>query len=74
MCNLVLIKGNSSNLKKFDIYFKGTITRAFLDALFAPTVYGAPNKLDLYLKDFELIVLTLEILPASSKGCFGLSY
>ena len=74
MYNLVLIKGNSNDLKEFDIYFKGAITRAFLSTLFTPAVYGVPHKLDLYLNELELPVVTSAIFPVLSKGCFCLLY
>ena len=35
--NFVFIKGNSNDLKKDEIYFKETITRAFFQTAFPPT-------------------------------------
>ena len=48
-----LIKGISNDLKKLLKYFNGTTTFTLLFAILSATT-GLPNKLNLYLKEFEL--------------------
>ena len=62
---LQLIKGISNDLKKLLKYFDGTTTFTLLFALLSATT-GLPNKLTLYLKEFELS--TVKSLIALASG------
>ena len=55
---LQLIKGISSDLKKFLKYLNGTTFFTFNLAILAATT-GSPKKLTLYLKELELTVVKL---------------
>ena len=74
-----MIKGISADLKKDEVYFKGTKICLFLKILYAlapappSSVLVLLNKRDLYLKELELSVVTSTIsTPASFKGCSSL--
>ena len=59
-----LIKGISNDLKKLLKYFNGTTTFRLLFAILSATT-GLPNKLTLYLKEFELSTVKSSIALAS---------
>ena len=51
------MKGISSDLKKLDKYFKGTVIFVFFNDLLLPSASSAfPKRLALYLKDIYRIV------------------
>ena len=53
---LQLIKGISIDLKKLFKYFNGTTTFTFIFAILL-AITGLPNKLTLYLKELEVLVV-----------------
>ena len=61
---LQLIKGISNDLKKLLKYFNGTTTFTILFAILSANT-GLPNKLTLYLKEFELSTVKSSIALAS---------
>ena len=61
---LQLIKGISNDLKKLLKYFNGTTTFTLLFAILSATT-GLPNKLTLYLKEFELSTVKSSVALAS---------
>ena len=61
---LQLIKGISNDLKKLLKYFNGTTTFTLYFAILSTTT-GLPNKLTLYLKEFELSTVKSSIALAS---------
>ena len=63
---LQLIKGISNDLKKLLKYFNGTTTFTLLFAILSATT-GLPNKLTLYLKEFELSTVKSSIALASGS-------
>ena len=58
ICILKLINGNSNDLEKLHTYLKGTTAFTSLNFLLAPSAVDSPKRLDLYLKDVELSVVT----------------
>ena len=64
---LQLIKGISNDLKKLLKYFNGTTTFTLLFAILSATT-GLPNKLTLYLKEFELSTVKSSIALASGDS------
>ena len=64
---LQLINGISNDLQKLLKYFNGTAI--FTPFFLPPFGMVVPMKFDLYLKDDELSVLTLERFPLFYFGC-----
>ena len=58
-----LLNGISHDIQKLLNYFSGKAIFAFLTTLLLPPATKSSNKLDLYLKDVELVVLTLTGTP-----------
>ena len=59
-----LINGISNDLKKLEGYFKGTTIFTSLNFLLVPSALDSFKRLDLYLRDVELSVLTPLGIPA----------
>ena len=66
----ILLNGNgiSNDLQKLLKYFSGTVIFTFLNTLLPSTAVDSPMKLDLYLKDDELVVEALSGFPAAVTG------
>ena len=63
---LKLIKAISSDLKKLLKDFNGTTTFTFIFAILSATT-GLPNKLTLYIKELELLVVK-SLIALASRG------